>query len=167
VLDRNTVASPQKTLPTINNITRATGSDNLLEQIERKINAPTQSKKVQSPNKTTVTRIPNTTNVPTSVNDYYSKDYFKDFTHKVNMYQSTAIRDTTDESFKSGRPLVNEGNLIVAHHTGHIPGQSFDSIHEQFMTNKEGSAHALINKDGSINIYASPEQITSHAGKSA
>lgn len=85
--------------------------------------------------------------------------------YKETIYQTPNIRTKDDESFKKGHPIVNERKGIVLHHTAYTE-PSLDAVHKYFMTPKNNSAHAVINYDGSRNIYAKPEQVTFHAGES-
>jgi len=79
------------------------------------------------------------------------------------------IRTTQSESFIQGRPLKNEVKKIVLHHTGSTDEKNNSKyVHNHFMNpESETSAHIVIEEDGQRTIYASPDQVTFHAGKSS
>lgn len=77
------------------------------------------------------------------------------------------IRTKNDESYKKGHPLKNQIQNIVLHHTAHLnPETAKDAIRKQYLKKGNNSSHVVIYKDGSREIYASPEQVTFHAGES-
>ena len=87
--------------------------------------------------------------------------------YKTNYYDTPNIRTKEDSSFKFGHSLKNEIKNIVLHYTAYADEPEEDKkLHAQYMTKGNNSSHIMISKDGTKNIYASPEQITFHAGKS-
>ena len=79
------------------------------------------------------------------------------------------IRTTNSASYKAGSPLKNEVKNVVLHHTAFTdPVKNNQGVHNHFMNPKsEASAHVVIEEDGKRTVYASPEQVTFHAGKSS
>ena len=79
------------------------------------------------------------------------------------------IRTTQSQSFIQGRPLKNEVKKVVLHHTGSTDEKNNSKyVHNHFMNpESETSAHIVIEEDGQRTIYASPDQVTFHAGKSS
>ena len=79
------------------------------------------------------------------------------------------IRTTESESYLQGSPLKNEVKKVVLHHTGTIDEKNNNKyVHNHFMNPKsETSSHIVIEEDGLRTIYASPDQVTFHAGKSS
>jgi len=92
--------------------------------------------------------------------------------HKVEYYQSPNIRTEKDESYKKGHALKNEMKKIVLHWTAFKPDakgdwtQSDIDLHNQFMRPGENDAHLAVLANGTRRVYASPEQVTAHAGHS-
>lgn len=91
----------------------------------------------------------------------------------VNKYSQEVIknmpnvRTKKDESYKKGHKLKNSAQMIVLHHTGNIdPTIGKEAIRKQYMTKGNNSSHVVIYQDGSREIFASPEQVTFHAGQS-
>lgn len=77
------------------------------------------------------------------------------------------IRNKTDESYKKGHALKNEVKNIVLHHTAYEDENLNDKqVREQYMKKGSSSSHVVIEENGKRTIYASPEQVTFHAGKS-
>ena len=63
--------------------------------------------------------------------------------------------------------LKNEIKNFVLHHTAYDnPITNEAEVKKQFMTPGQNSSHVVIEEDGSRTIYASPEQVSFHAGKS-
>jgi N-acetyl-anhydromuramyl-L-alanine amidase AmpD len=79
------------------------------------------------------------------------------------------IRTTKSQSFIQGSPLKNEVKKVVLHHTGSTDEKNNNKyVYNHFMNpNSETSAHIVIEEDGQRTIYASPDQVTFHAGKSS
>lgn len=92
--------------------------------------------------------------------------------YKEEYYQSPSVRTEKDESFKKGHPLKNEMKKIVLHWTAYSADEKGDwtkadkALHEEFMKPDHANAHMAILANGTRRIYASPEQVTFHAGKS-
>jgi hypothetical protein len=78
------------------------------------------------------------------------------------------VRTEQSESYLGGRPLKNEVKKVVLHHTGSTDEKNNNKyVHNHFMNpDSETSAHVVIEEDGTRTIYASPDQVTFHAGKS-
>jgi hypothetical protein len=77
------------------------------------------------------------------------------------------IRTEKDESFKKGHPIKNEIKNIVLHHTAYTDAKLNEKqVNDQYMTPNHSSSHVVIEEDGKRTIYASPEQVTFHAGES-
>jgi hypothetical protein len=77
------------------------------------------------------------------------------------------IRTKKDESYKKGHKLKNNAQIIVLHHTGNIdPTIGKEAIRKQYMKKGNNSSHVVIYQDGSREVFASPEQVTFHAGQS-
>ena len=78
------------------------------------------------------------------------------------------IRTEQSESYLGGRPLKNEVKKVVLHHTGSTDEKNNNKyVHNHFMNpDSETSAHVVIEEDGTRTVYASPDQVTFHAGKS-
>jgi hypothetical protein len=94
-------------------------------------------------------------------------------TKPVNKYQESYIdnmpniRTEKSESFKRGHAVKNEIKNIILHHTAYTDAESNDrQLHQQYMTPNNNSSHVVIEEDGKRTIYASPEQVTYHAGES-
>lgn len=79
------------------------------------------------------------------------------------------VRTEQSASYLGGRPLKNEVRKVVLHHTGTTDEKNNNKyVHNHFMNPKsETSAHIVIEEDGTRTIYASPDQVTFHAGKSS
>lgn len=79
------------------------------------------------------------------------------------------VRTEQSESYLGGRPLKNEVKKIVLHHTGSTDEKNNNKyVHNHFMNPKsETSAHIVIEEDGTRTVYASPDQVTFHAGRSS
>ena len=79
------------------------------------------------------------------------------------------VRTEQSESYLGGRPLKNEVKKVVLHHTGSTDEKNNNKyVHNHFMNpDSETSAHVVIEEDGTRTIYASPDQVTFHAGKSS
>ena len=92
--------------------------------------------------------------------------------YKEEYYQSPSVRTEKDESFKKGHALKNEMKKIVLHWTAYSPDDKGDwtkadrDLHNEFMKPDVANAHMAILTNGTRRIYASPEQVTFHAGKS-
>jgi len=99
--------------------------------------------------------------------------YIKKYNVPVNKFKETYvydmpnIRTKKDESYKAGHKLKNEIKNFVLHHTAYDnPITNEAEVKKQFMTPGQNSSHVVIEEDGSRTIYASPEQVSFHAGKS-
>ena len=97
--------------------------------------------------------------------------YIINYDMPINKYQQDVIkgmpnvRTRTDTSYKKGHKLKNDAQMIVLHHTGNIdPSIGKKAIRDQYMKKGNNSSHVVIYQDGSREIYASPEQVTFHAG---
>lgn len=112
------------------------------------------------------TPINNNVDIPINTMDYYKdSSYFKngsELKYEQNYFQTPSVRTEADSSFIKGHPLVNEKKNIVLHHTG-----TYQSSKNTFLTKGQNSAHVEIGLDGKRNIFASPDQVTFHAGKSS
>ena len=76
------------------------------------------------------------------------------------------IRTEKDESYKKGHPLKNEIKNIVLHHTAFTGPDAEKEVTAQYMTPGKNTSHIVIQNNGKRTIYASPEQVTFHAGES-
>lgn len=86
---------------------------------------------------------------------------------KTEFYETPNVRTKEDDSYKKGNSLKNKAKNIVLHYTAYEDAKDSDKkLHDQFMKKGENSAHVVILKDGTKRIYASPEQVSFHAGKS-
>lgn len=99
--------------------------------------------------------------------------YIKNYNSQPNKFNQEIVtnmpnvRDSKDESFKSGHALKNEQLNIVLHHTAYTNEKTnSDEVRKQYMKKGNNSSHVIIEEDGSRTIYASPEQVTFHAGES-
>jgi len=99
--------------------------------------------------------------------------YIKKYNVPVNkfkeeyIYDMPNVRTKKDDSYKAGHKLKNEIKNFVLHHTAYNdPITNNAEVKKQFMTPGQNSSHVVIEEDGSRTIYASPEQISFHAGKS-
>jgi N-acetyl-anhydromuramyl-L-alanine amidase AmpD len=81
-------------------------------------------------------------------------------------YQTPNVRTKSDESYLQGHPLKNELQGVVLHQTAY-KDKDLSGVHNQFMTPNKNSAHVLIGYDGERRVYADPEQVTFHGGKSS
>jgi hypothetical protein len=87
----------------------------------------------------------------------YSEDYIDNMPN---------VRTKNDESYKKGHPLKNEIKNIVLHHTAYEGPNAEKELNKQYMTPGKSSSHIVIQENGKRSIYASPEQVTFHAGES-
>ena len=99
--------------------------------------------------------------------------YIKKYNVPVNkfkenyVYDMPNVRTKKDDSYKAGHKLKNEIKNFVLHHTAYDnPITNEAEVKKQFMTPGQNSSHVVIEEDGSRTIYASPEQVSFHAGKS-
>jgi hypothetical protein len=98
--------------------------------------------------------------------------YIIDYKQPVNKYSEDYIdnmpnvRTKNDESYKKGHPLKNEIKNIVLHHTAYTGPNAEKELNKQYMTPGKSSSHIVIQENGKRSIYASPEQVTFHAGES-
>jgi hypothetical protein len=99
--------------------------------------------------------------------------YIKKYNVPVNKFKETYVYDMPnvrtkkDASYKAGHKLKNEIKNFVLHHTAYNnPITNEAEVKKQFMTPGQNSSHVVIEEDGSRTIYASPEQVSFHAGKS-
>lgn len=102
-------------------------------------------------------------------NGLYIKNYKTPVYNFEETYQENMpnIRSENDESYKKGKPLKNSIKNIVLHHTAYENEiLNEEQVKNQFMKPNNSSAHVVIEEDGKRTIYASPEQVTFHAGKS-
>ena len=76
------------------------------------------------------------------------------------------VRTEKDESYKKGHPLRNEIKNIVLHHTAYTGPNAEKEVTAQYMTPGQNTSHIVIQKNGKRSVYASPEQVTFHAGES-
>lgn len=105
--------------------------------------------------------------IPLTTTEYYNKYQSNDSKFKVNYYETPNVRTKESESYKKGNALKNEIKNVVLHYTAYPDATTSDAaLHEQFMTKGGKSSHVTILKNGVRNIYASPEQVTFHAGVS-
>jgi hypothetical protein len=101
--------------------------------------------------------------------------YITDYKAPITRYEekyikgTPNIRTTNSDSYKSGSPLKNEVKNIVLHHTAFTdPVKNNQGVYNHFMNpTSQASAHVVIEEDGKRTVYASPEQVTFHAGKSS
>jgi predicted Zn-ribbon and HTH transcriptional regulator len=83
------------------------------------------------------------------------------------VYDMPNVRTKKDDSYKAGHKLKNEIKNFVLHHIAYDnPITNEAEVKKQFMTPGQNSSHVVIEEDGSRTIYASPEQVSFHAGKS-
>lgn len=98
--------------------------------------------------------------------------YIIDYKQPVNKYEEDYIdnmpnvRTKNDTSYKKGHPLKNEIKNIVLHHTAYMGPNSEKEVTKQYMTPGQNSSHIVIQENGKRSVYASPEQVTFHAGES-
>ena len=77
------------------------------------------------------------------------------------------LRTKNDASYKRGHKLKNEVKNIVLHHTAYEDVKNNESqVRNQYMKAGQNSSHVVIEEDGKRTVYASPEQVTFHAGES-
>ena len=77
------------------------------------------------------------------------------------------IRTKNDESFKKGHKLKNELKNVILHHTAYTnPATSEAEVGKQYATKGANTSHVVIQENGKRTVYASPEQVTFHAGES-
>ena len=101
--------------------------------------------------------------------------YIMDYKAPIKRYEekyikgTPNIRTTNSASYRSGAPLKNEVKNIVLHHTAFTdPVKNNQGVYNHFMNpTSQASAHVVIEEDGKRTVYASPEQVTFHAGKSS
>jgi hypothetical protein len=100
--------------------------------------------------------------------------YIKNYSKPINKFQEEYvenmpnIRTEKDESYKKGHPLKNKISNVVLHHTAYEnPKTSEQEVREQYMTPGQNSSHVVIQENGKRDVYASPEQVTFHAGESS
>jgi hypothetical protein len=99
--------------------------------------------------------------------------YIKEYSKEPNKYKQEIvpnmpnIRTTKDDSYKKGHDIKNEQLNIVLHHTAYTNEKTnSDEVKKQYMKKGNNSSHVVIEEDGTRTIYASPEQVTFHAGES-
>lgn len=105
----------------------------------------------------------------TGATGLYIVDYEKEPSSKFKVQYHKGmpnVRTKKDDSYKKGHALKNEVKKVVLHHTAYTGPDATKGVHRQFMTPNQASAHILIDYDGTRHIYASPEQVTFHAGAS-
>jgi LysM repeat protein len=76
------------------------------------------------------------------------------------------VRTEKDESYKKGHPLRNEIKNVVLHHTAYTGPNAEKEVTAQYMVPGQNTSHIVIQKNGKRSVYASPEQVTFHAGQS-
>jgi LysM repeat protein len=76
------------------------------------------------------------------------------------------VRTEKDDSYKKGHALKNEIKNIVLHHTAYTSPNAEKEVKKQYMTPNQPSSHIVIERNGKRTVYASPEQVTFHAGES-
>jgi LysM repeat protein len=98
--------------------------------------------------------------------------YIIDYKQPVSKYEEDYIenmpniRTKNDTSYKKGHALKNEIQNIVLHHTAYTGPNAEKELNKQYMTKGNNSSHIVIQENGKRTIYASPEQVTFHAGES-
>ena len=99
--------------------------------------------------------------------------YIMNYKTPVNEYEEEYVLDMpnlrtkNDASYKKGHKLKNEVKNIVLHHTAYEDTKNNESqVRNQYMTPGKSSSHVVIEEDGKRTVYASPEQVTFHAGES-
>jgi len=99
--------------------------------------------------------------------------YIMDYKQPVNKYKEEYIenmpnvRTVNDDTYKKGHALKNEVKNIVLHHTAYTnPNTNEEEVKKQYMTKDNNSSHVVIQENGKRTVYASPEQVTRHAGES-
>lgn len=79
---------------------------------------------------------------------------------------SPNIRTTESDSYKKGHSLENERRGVVLHHTAFMD-PDLTGVTNRFMNPKsEASSHVIIGYDGHRRVFATPDQVTFHAGSS-
>lgn len=101
-------------------------------------------------------------------NGLYIKQYDKPVSEYPDEYINDMpnIRTKKDTSYKKGHKLRNDIKNIVLHHTAYTDPNAEQEIKKQYMTPNNNSSHIVIQTNGKRTIYASPEQVTFHAGES-
>jgi hypothetical protein len=99
--------------------------------------------------------------------------YIMNYKTPVNEYEEEYVLDMpnlrtkNDASYKKGHKLKNEVKNIVLHHTAYEDVKNNEGqVRTQYMTPGKSSSHVVIEEDGKRTVYASPEQVTFHAGES-
>lgn len=98
--------------------------------------------------------------------------YIVNYNQPINKYpenylQTPNVRTTKDDSYKKGHALKNEIKNIVLHHTAYTnPLTNEEEVRKQYMSPGANTSHVVIQENGKRTIYASPEQVTFHAGES-
>ena len=98
--------------------------------------------------------------------------YIAEYKQPMNKYkeeyiQTPNIRTEKDESYKKGHKLRNEIKNVVLHHTAYTnPKTNEEEVKKQYMTPGANTSHVVIQENGKRVVYASPEQVTFHAGES-
>lgn len=98
--------------------------------------------------------------------------YIMDYKQPVSKFREEYVegmpnvRTEKDESYKKGHPLKNEIKNIVLHHTAYTGPNAEKEVTAQYMTPGQNTSHIVIQKNGKRTVYASPEQVTFHAGES-
>ena len=98
--------------------------------------------------------------------------YIMDYKEPINKFKEEYIkgmpniRTEKDSSYKKGHPLKNEVKNIVLHHTAFTGPDAEKEVTAQYMTPGKNTSHIVIQKNGKRSVYASPEQVTFHAGES-
>ena len=86
---------------------------------------------------------------------------------KKSFTQTPNIRTDTSASFLSGRGLVNEKKAIILHHTGEYSDRQNRNTFLNSNTTDPKSTHVYIKANGEQEIYATPDDVTFHAGESS
>lgn len=98
--------------------------------------------------------------------------YIVDYGTPLNKFkeeyaQTPNVRTEQDESYKKGHGLRNEIKNVVLHHTAFTNTKTNEQeVKKQYMTKGANTSHVVIQENGKRIVYASPEQVTFHAGKS-
>ena len=98
--------------------------------------------------------------------------YIVSYNEPVNRFEekyvaTPNVRTEKDESYKKGHALKNEIKNVVLHHTAYTDAAANEEqVRKQYMTPGANTSHVVIEEDGKRVVYASPEQVTFHAGTS-
>lgn len=88
--------------------------------------------------------------------------------YKTLTFKMPNIRTDTSASFRAGHAIKNEATAIVLHHTAYENAQMNDlQIRQQYQTPNQNSSHIVIEENGTRQVFATPDQVTFHAGDSS